>query len=286
MTARSSRWFLALLAPAGLALQPASAQTLARFVPAELDGKSPLELRYLREHTRSIELQPWPAQEIGWMFVRAEGTQHNYDVLAPLAEDATRLRLEREGPGPLLVGWDLPPRVEHVHPVDLRVFLAQRWNQESMPRALEVLAGNERIPVLRLESLALLARPADGATPAEPSAIATSKSGQRMELRALFDPSFQQAGSVFAFKLYLPEGGAENIAVRAVHLASREAQAIERLPDGSLRAKLAQAGPWMLEASRLRALDGAAGAALELASSTLVFVVRPSAPRAKEGGGR
>jgi len=281
---RTPRRWLASFALAWLAL-PTSAQTLARFAPAELESAGPgaLELRFVRESTRSIELQPWPEREVGWLFVREEGTQHNHDALTPFAQEPTRLRLERDGPGPLLVGWDLPPRVERMHPVELRAFLAERTSHESMPRELEVL-GNETVLVQRLESLALAVRSGDdSATAAEPSAIATSKSGQRMELRALFDPSFLQAGSVFAFKLYLPEGGTENVICRAVHLTSRDSRALERLPDGSLHVKLEQAGPWMLEASRLRALDGASGAALELASSTLVFVVRPAA---RAGGGR
>lgn len=287
MTARSSRRFLALLAWAGIALQTASAQTLARFMPVEAEGGSPgvLELRFVRERPSSIEFQPWPARESGWMFLRAEGTQHNLDALAAVPEDATLLRLEREGPGPMLVGWDLPPRVERTKPAELRAFLAERASKLATPRVLEALTQGELVPVLRLESLALVARPAQGAA-AEPSPIAISKSGQRMELRALFDPSCLQAGSLFAFKLYLPEGGADNVVCRAVHLATRESQAIERLADGSLRARLERAGPWMLEACRLRALDGSAGAALELASSTLVFVVRPALARAKDGGGR
>ncbi len=287
MSACTNRRFLALTL---LVLPSASAQSLARFVPVELGGKDAnaltWELRFVRESTRSIELQPWPLHEIGWMFVRAEGTQHNYDELAPLAEDATRLRLERESPGPLLVGWDLPPRIERMHPVELRAFLAERSDRRTMPRGVEALTSNATVLVLRLESLALRARPAGGAALAEPSASAISKGGQRMELRALVDPSFVQAGSDFAFKLYLPAGGAEGVLCRAVHLASRKAQALELLGDGSLRVKLEQPGPWMLEATRLRALGGAEEAALELASTTLVFVVRGSTAPAQEGGGR
>lgn len=290
MIARTNRCFLALLALALLALPTASAQSLARFVPAELGGEEAgaltCELRFVRESTRSIELQPWPSDEIGWLFLRTEGTQQNHDALTPLAADATRLRLERGSQGPLLVGWDLPPRVERAHSIELRAFLAERAHGRPPPREFEALAANETVLVRRLESLALLARPAGGAAPAEPSAIATSKSGQRMELRPLFDPSFPQAGSDFAFKLYLPAGGSAGALCRAVHLASRKAQALELLGDGSLRVKLELAGPWMIEATRLRALEGDAEAALELASTTLVFVVRGSSAPAKEGGGR
>lgn len=285
MTTRSSLRFSVLLALAVFALPPASAQTLARFVPVELGGDEarPLacELRFVREGVRGVELQPWPAHEIGWMFAREEGSQHNFESLAPLAEDATRLRLEREGGSALLVGWDLPPRIERMHPIELRAFLAART--KALPGELDALA-NATVLVRRLESLALLARPG-GTALAGPSGIATSKSGQRMELRAMVDPSSAAAGSDFAFKLYLPPGGAANVLCRAVHLESRKELALELLGDGSLRAKLEQAGPWMIEAIRLRALEGDAEAALELASCTLVFLVRgPATPEKKEGG--
>jgi hypothetical protein len=109
-----------------------------------------------------------------------------------------------------------------------------------------------------------------------------------MELRALMDPSFVVAGSDFAFKLYAPRGGMEGVHVRAVHLEEsgpepRSMRTVERLPDASLRVELDRPGAWMLEAIRVRALDATSGAALELASATLVFSVRP-APGEKGGG--
>jgi hypothetical protein len=264
-----------LVAPAlVLALPPAFAQTLARFEPAPAAQARVLELRFVREGAEGVLPQPWPEREAGWLFVREEGTQRNHETLAPLPEDATRLFLERMGPGAALVGWDLPPRVERMSPAELGAFLEARAGRELRLRALAMLPANEPVPVQRLESLALLAGPQDERAPAEPSAIAISKAGQRMELRALFDPTFLQAGSDFAFKLYVPEGGPEDVVSRAVQLETRETRAVERLPDGSLRARLDRPGAWMLEASRVRALDAAPGPVLELASATLVFTVR------------
>lgn len=270
----------------GLAF-PASAQSLARFVPAEVEasGSGSVELRFVRESTHAVELQPWPAREIGWLFVRGEGTQRNYDALPPLAADATRLNLELEGPGPLLVGWDLPPRVEPMHPVVLRVFIAERSHDRPVPRAIQALAEYETVRVLRLESLALVVGPPAGAAPAGAPAIAISKAGLRMELRALLDPSFLAPGSDLPFRLYLPEGGREDVLVRCVHLESRATHPLTLTQDGSVRARPDRPGAWMLEATRVRALDGspaAQGAALELASTTLVFVVPPAAGEKRE----
>jgi hypothetical protein len=268
---------LALLALAGSALPPASAQTLARFVPAAPETAGALELRFVRERAGRAEPQPWPATDVGWLFVREEGTQQNHDALAPAAEDATVLRLERGTPGPALVGWDPPPRIERTSAAELASFLAERAGEKGLPRAALALPAEGPVTVLRLESLALVARPGGAA----PATVAASKSGQRMELRPLFDPGALAAGGDFVFRLYLPEGGADGLLCRAVQLETREALALERLPEGTLRMRLERPGPWMVEVSRVRALDGAAGAELELASTTLVFVVPPA-----KGGGR
>ena len=274
------RWaILCFWALIGLALSPASAQTLARFVPGVLEGDAAqpgtLELRFVREGPRGIEPQTWPARELGWFFLRGEGAQRNFDELAPLAEDATRLVLEPESPGPLLVGWDLPPRVEQMEPAVLRAFLAERTLDPSGPRATRALA-NRTVPVLRLESLMLVVRPE--ALPAGPSPVVLSKAGMRMELRALFDPTSVAPGSDLAFRLYVPEGGREDVLTRCVHIESRAALPATLAQDGSVRVRPDRAGAWMLEASRVRTLDGsgaAQGAALELASITFVFVVPP-----------
>jgi hypothetical protein len=126
-----------------------------------------------------------------------------------------------------------------------------------------------RVRLVRLESLARLVRGAraDG--------IVLTKSGQRMELRALLDPSQAGPGQDLVFKLYLPPGGAENVCVRAVQLESGTAVEL-RFAEGLVRAQLPEAGPWRLEAHRLRRAEGE----LELASATLVFEL-PAA-----GGGR
>jgi hypothetical protein len=268
---------------------PASAQSLARFVPPELGASATgsLELSFVRESKRAIELQPWPVREVGWLFVRGEGTQRNFDALAPRAEDATRLGLELDGPGPHLVGWDLPPRVERMQPAELRAFLAERSPDRSAPRALQALAEGETVPVLRLESLQLLAGSPAGAAPAGPSAVALGKAGLRMELRALFDPGWAAPESDVPFRLYLPEGGRADVLARLVHLESRAALPLTLTQDGSLRARPDRPGAWLLEASRVRALDGspaAQGATLELASITFVFVVPAAAGEQREGG--
>jgi hypothetical protein len=279
------RSFLRAFFLLALALQ-ASAQSLARFVPAEAraSATAPLELRFVRESARGIELQPWPVREVGWLFVRGEGTQQNHDALAPRAEDATRLVLELETTGPALVGWDLPPRIERMQPAALRAFLAERSPDHTAPRALQALAAGETVPVLRLESLQLLA---GSPAPAGPSAVALGKSGLRMELRALFDPGSAAPGSDLPFRIYLPEGGRQDVLARCVHLESRAALPAALAQDNTVRARPDRPGAWLLEASRVRALDGSPavqGATLELASTTFVFVVPAAAGEKREGG--
>jgi len=287
---------LALCALAAFPLRTASAQSLARFAPLapSAPGSEALELRFVRERSGHVQAQVWPAQELGWLFVREEGAQRNYDALAPSPEDARLVRVERGTQGVALVGWDLPARVEASTGGEVRAFLAERGFQLALPTGLEALLAEQAIAVQRIESLALLARATRMDSAPEPSAVATSKTGQRMELRAILDPSFAAAGSEFCFRLYLPAGGAGAgdalLWARAVHLPSGEVRAVEVLPDRSLRTKLDRPGPWMLEAHRLRPLEAGGpgttpGAEVELASSTLVFDVR-AVPEAGKGDGR
>ncbi len=285
---------LSVLAPC--ALRTASAQTLVRFAPLapSAEGSAALELRFVRERSGQVEAEIWPTQELGWLFVREDGTQRNYDALAPSPEDARLVRFERGTQGVALVGWDLPARVERSTGGELRAFLAERGFQRALPTGVEALPAEQAIAVQRIESLTLLARGTRVESSPEPSTVATSKTGQRMELRAVLDPSFAVAGSEFCFRMYLPAGGARVedalLWARAVHLPSGEVRAVEVLPDRSLRTKLDRPGAWMLEAHRLRPLEAARSettptAELELASSTLVFDVR-AVPADGKGDGR
>jgi hypothetical protein len=279
---------LALCALAWLGGGGAAAQSLARFVPAAPTRSKPaaLELRFVRERSGHVEPQVWPMSELGWLFVREEGTQRNYDTLAPAPEDARILRVERGAKGVALVGWDVRPELERTSAVTLRGFLADRGGSRVSTETLEKMPAEQELSLRRLESLTLLAREVEAGAAPEPSAVATSKSGQRMELRALFDPTFVTAGSECAFRLSLPEGGEAGLWVRAVHLASGTVLPVDVLPERSLRCKLDRAGPWMIEAHRLRELAPGSGAELELASTTLVFDVRPAEEPNKEGDGR
>ncbi len=261
------------------------AQTVAHFTPASAaaPGEGGLALRVL-EVGRGLIV--WPAGDIGWLFVREEGTQRNYDALAPDSGDRTLLRLERETTGAVLVGWDRPPRDEPVSCDGLRAFVEALAPGVVLPQEIEALLARQTLLVRRLESLALVEAPRESGEPIAPSAVSTSKSGQRMELRPLLDPTFVAAGSDFVFRLHLPEGGEEQIFLRAVHLASGETRPVLRAEQGTLRAELDRAGPWRIEAHRLRRLESGADAALELASSTLVFDVSEAPARDGEGDGR
>jgi len=247
-----------------------AAQSLRYFAPsAARDGV--LELTWVRESAGQRTAGAWPAGELGWLFARQSGTQRNFDAAEPRALDATRWALALEGDGGALVGWDLPARVEQVTVAELGAFLGARGGAHVLPTfAPELGRADERLKLVRLESLARHVRGArhDG--------IVLSKSGQRMELRAMLDPASAGAGGDLVFKLYLPPGGTETLVCRALQLESGASEEL-RVTDGLVRARLASAGPWCLEVHRLRhAEDG-----LELASATLVFEL-PAAT----GGGR
>ena len=257
--------------PCFLWARAGAAQSLAYFTPsAPRDGA--LELGYVREdRARARTASEWPRSEFGWLFARQSGTQRNFDAPEPAPGVATRWSLALEDDGEALLGWDLPPRVEELAAAELGAFLRERGGASALALlGPDLRRAGARVKLVRLESLARHVRGAraDG--------IVLSKGGQRMELRAMLDPASAGPGKDLAFKLYLPPGGAENVLVRAVQLATGAVQALE-LAEGLVRAQLPAAGPWCLEAHRLRRADGE----LELASTTLVFEL-PAAG----GGGR
>lgn len=267
---------MSLLRPLALLLflpwpEAPAAQSVIYFAPqAAKDGA--VELACLREGAeRARTPADWPAREFGWLFARESGTQANFDAPGTAPGAGARWSLALSGDGGALVGWDLPPRVEEVALAELRGFLMERGGAQALPLlGPDLRREGARVPLVRLESLARHVRGAraDG--------IVLTKSGQRMELRAMLDPASAGPGKDLAFKLYLPPGGAEHVLVRAVQLESGVVQEL-RLVDGLVRAQLPAAGPWRLEAHRLRRVEGE----LELASATLVFEL-PAAT----GGGR
>lgn len=248
----------------------AAAQSLAYFAPsAPRDGA--VELEFVREDAaRARAIGVWPTSEFGWLFARQADTQANFEA-PELAPGSTRWSLALEGEGGALVGWDLPPRTEEVALAELRSFLTERGGASALALlGPDLRRENARVKLVRLESLARHVRGShlDG--------IVLTKSGQRMELRAMLDPAAAGPGRDLAFKLYLPPGGAENVLVRARQLETGKLEEL-RFADGLVRAQLPVAGPWCLEAQRLRRTEGE----LELASATLVFEL-PAAV----GGGR
>lgn len=247
-----------------------AAQSLAYFRP-DATTDNAVELAYAREGAdRARTAGAWPTSDFGWLFARQADTQANFDAPELAAGASERWSLALTGDGGALVGWDLPPRVEDVALAELRSFLTERGGASALTLlGPDLRRESARVKLVRLESLARHVRGAraDG--------IVLTKSGQRMELRAMLDPAAAGPGKDLAFKLYLPPGGAENVLVRAVQLETGAVVEL-RLADGVVRARLPVAGPWRLEAHRLRRAEGE----LELASATLVFELPAS------GGGR
>lgn len=269
------RWAWVLIC--GLVSGLAQAQSVTHFVPAPTTGD--LELRVLRRGLHENALELWPEKELGWLFVREEGTQRNYSLLAAQFAEPTLVRVEREQQGVALVGWDRSPRVESVRSSEIVDFIQQRSPSATLPQAVQALSARENWPVRRVESLSqLVGKPT---APGTSSAVATSKAGQRMELRPLIDPTSVLAGSDLAFRLSLPEGENSVLVARATHLPSAAVRPVEIAPEGMLRTKLDLTGPWMIEAHALRGAASTAGEELELLSVTLVFQLN-SAPPLKE----
>ncbi len=205
----------------------------------------------------------WPAEEErAWLFVRAGGGQENLAGV-PVDSAGQRALLARPPTGGdvALVGLDLRPVVRSVPAARLRAFLLARAGGGELPE------GEASLRVRRIESAKLLLRSGVGRTS---SAVAQSKTGQRVELRPLADPTTVPAGSVLPLRVYAP-GRVEGLTLTARHPASGDRRRFETRPGGVGHFTVSAPGRWIVEAHVARPLPAEEGVDWELASATLVF---------------
>jgi len=262
---------------------PASAQgvdylLLDRY---ELASGGELTLRFEREREGELARAAWPGS-FDWLFVRVAGHQETMTELGPAdaSEDFVRLRTTR--PGITLIGADRPERVERVDAAELRAFLAAKVGPRSLPAGWrETLGGGGRaggLRVRRVESAKALVRVLGGQDWRPNSATAQSKTGQRVEIRPLADPTSVQVKSDLPVKVYLP-GAKRGVAVTARHVDSGRTQTFFTDDGATGFFTVSVSGLWTVEAHAARPLPDDPGADWEVATATLTFEVPHWDPR-------
>lgn len=259
---------------------PVHAQHALFLTPSEARARAgtPVEL-----HTvTTVAAMPWPADRTAHFFARTAWTQDNRDRLdAPEGQPAAAAWVA-DRPGVLMLGIDLAPRVETIEADVFAAFVAHAFSPGAFGIAPAAEGAGAPIDVLRIECAKALVwvepdGPADG-PPGDtmPDSIATSKTGQPVEIRPLMDPTRLPPSSDLPVRVYASLEGATPGWVIATNATTNES--VRTPVDSSLVAHigLPSAGRWRLEFHALRALDGA-GPSYEQHTATLTFDVQEAA---------
>ena len=218
----------------------------------------PVVLGALERREGKVEGVAWPLAR--WFFVRIAGTQQNRNGdEAPQADGAQKVSVDAPGPGVAMIGLDLPAR-------------AEEWSAERIAE-FRGLAGRGAIEkpatVTRLVSATTLVRVTDAQGDTGGDGTATTKAGQKVEIRALMDPTAVKPGFDLAVRAYVEGDGVANAKVIATHVESGAVQTVVCDQKGIGHFTVERAGVWRLEFHEWREAKGETPCIAASASLTL-----------------
>jgi len=213
----------------------------------------------------------WPAGQVQWLFVRGGATQENRHDVRPEQPKSDFVALEIKHAGVTLVGVDLQPTILELTGVELRSFLVANAADAAVLRKARALApqGKHRVRHVASAKTLMRALPREGL--AQPSAIATSKTGQAVEMRLLVDPTLTPIGGDVPLRVYVNGEKKTGVKVRATCVATGKAQTFITDSVGSGHFCLNAAGQWRVEVHHARPLEGDDSADWVIHTATLTF---------------
>lgn len=232
-----------------------------------------LTLRYEVGPAQAAQPTAWPADEIEWFFVRGGGEQENRHEVRPERADDNFIRVIVPHAGVTVLGTNRTTVLKEVTGDELRAFAEQ--NLAELPEAAKSLAADRKLRVRHYSSAKTFIRADDGSV--EPSAIAARRTGQKVELRPLFDATVAHVGSDLALFAYVDGAKQPGALVRATHVASGKFQTLTTDAEGSGHFRIDATGAWRVEFHKLVPPDGNAGANWVLYTGTLSFEVKGAA---------
>lgn len=219
----------------------------------------------------------WPTEGVAWLFVRGGPTQTNrHDVRADRPQDGA-VAVKIEHPGVTLIGADQRPVVLNLVGEEWRAFLRTHVAELSGAAAARLPDGPQTVRVRQVGSTKTLVRAARADGQVNSSPIATSKSGQAVEIRPLFDPTAIRLGSDLPMRLYVDGGNCVGAHGRATHVPTGRSATFVADAVGSAFFRVTDSGLWRVEFHHAVPLAGDADADWALYSATLTFEVAKGA---------
>ncbi|MEP0847664.1 MAG: DUF4198 domain-containing protein [Phycisphaerae bacterium] len=263
-----------------IAAPSAAAQTVHTLSPSAYQARpeQTIELRLLAGEAKAAAAQAWRAADVAWFFVRDGAEQRNVERIQPAGNGQT-LAVTVKRPGVTIIGLDRRASVEHVRAAELDAFLKAHAVSPTPGGSARRAKADAPLRVKRVESARTMVRVSDGAMEGSGgSAVATSKTGQAVEIRPLFDPTLLAAGSDLPVRVYAGGRAREGVTVRATHIGTGGSHDAVTDREGITALPIDRTGVWRVE---FHASDGAGAddaADLVLYSGTMTFEVT------REGG--
>lgn len=209
----------------------------------------------------------WPANEIGWFFLRSVGYQENHDGLAPDVPGGSVATVTPAAGGVTMVGADFRSWITQTTAGDVHSWLRDRGFANSA-NALANLADGRPLRVRWSASAKALIRTGVEVAPSE---ISFSKSGQHTEIRLWADGTCASPGDDLPLKNYadgdkLPSvtllGWLDGAALPAPLPVDRAGVAVLRIT---------ARGQWRLAVAGVRLLEHDPDADAEVHVATVTF---------------
>lgn len=257
----------------------AAAPTAAFLTPSKYTASigEAVNVRFDVGAAKDAQPGSWPVG-VRWLFVRGGPAQENRHDVRPAraADNFTTVTIEH--PGVTLVGTDQVPTVAEAPAAEWRAFLA--LNAADPAQAPSGLTDRP-VRVRQVISTKTLIRMAADGGRVTPSAIATSKSGQVVEIRVHFDPTAALPGSDIPLTFYVDGDKRSDAKVRATNVTTGKSEEFVSDGGGSGHFRVTDAGVWRVEGHYVQALDNDPSADWVVYTATLTFEV--GAPVAKGG---
>ncbi len=275
--------WLALWLVIGSARAPA--QSIGYLVPDRFEVAPGTEIAVQLERGRAGVFQAiaWPRRDVAWFFVRAAGTQQNLEEPKLGGPDGESVLVELTEPDVAMIGMDRRPWVESVPGAGFREFLERDLAASALPAEWRSRAAADVLRVRHIESAKLLVRVARtvGGN-REASVTASSKAGQRTEIRPLVDPTAMAVGSDLPMRISWSDSADVDARIVARQVSAVIAQ-VAATQKGTGFFTVTAPGTWQVEIHRAKWLASDPDADWELESATLCFVVPPAAKSARGG---
>ncbi len=214
---------------------------------------------------------PWPSGEVNLLFIRGGTEQENRHDVRPQRTQDNFVAATIAQPGVTLIGAERPV-VREVTGADLRAFLTQNVATDKIAADVARLDAGRTYHVRDITSAKTLIR-ALTAEPEAPSAIATSKTGLKGEIRPQFDPTLAPIGSDLPLVVYIDGDKCAGAKLQITNVATGKTTTLTADQGGSVHFPVTDLGVWRVEFHYAQPLANDPAADWTVNTATLTFEV-------------